>query len=220
MAGSISDGLVMIKTIDDTKIYLTKYDITDKFIESVIPRIIETCNHKNLFANIPNAASVSFWNVDDSGKKVYDWLEMKDFLTFIKPHIRTYIKELNISEDDMMITAMWCNRYKPNTFVIKHNHTYNDYKRGSHNFKTSNDVLGVLLYINKPDNSGNLFIETSDGIEHEFDLKGGDVIIFPSMLQHRTSPNKSKDDKFVIGIEIMMKWVTDENLVGKTLGEL
>ena len=81
------------------------------------------------------------------------------------------------------------------------------------------DVLAVLLYLNKPEDSGNLIIETPDG-EKEFDIKAGHVIMFPSMLNHRTTPNNSNESKFVVGMEIIMKWVTDDTLVGKTIGDL
>lgn len=212
----------MIKSFDDVKVGLFKYDMSNEFANSAITCVKEICEQSNVFcSSIPNCAKISFWNDVDTGKRLYDLPAFKDYLSFVKPHIREYLTALGISEDDAVVTAMWGVHYKPDQFVQRHNHTYEDYHKGPYKKVTNNDVLAILLYLNKPDNSGNLFIETSDGIEHEIDLKGGDIIMFPSSsTMHRTNPNKSKEDKFIVGIELVMKWVTDDNLVGKMLEEL
>lgn len=218
----------MIKTFGDVKIGLVRYNMTPGFAKAAISSVIDICSQPNITNKlIDNSPTVSFWNINDNGKRMYDLPQFKDYLTFIKPHIQEYLKELSIPEDQAVVTAMWGVHYKPKTFVKRHNHAYGDYKksprkkRSDHLVKTDNDVLAILLYLNKPENSGNLFIETVDGVEHEFDLKGGDVIMFPSFsLMHRTNPNNSNEDKFVVGIEIVMKWVTDNQLVGKRVEEL
>ncbi|NDB61337.1 hypothetical protein EB001_23300 [bacterium] len=218
----------MIETYDGVKIGLFKYNMTKDFAEEAISTVIDICSKPNINnKRISDSPIVSFWNLNDSGKRLYDLPIFKDYLSFIKPHIQEYLKELGVVEDQAILTAMWGVHYKPNQFVKRHNHAYGDYKknprkkRSEHIVKSDNDVLAILLYLNKPNNSGNLFIETPNGIEHEFDLKAGDVIMFPSFsLMHRTNPNLSNEDKFVVGIEIVMKWVTDDTLVGKTIGEL
>lgn len=218
----------MIKTIDGVKVGLFKFDMAKEFTETAISSVNDICSQPNTFnKRIQHSPIVSFWNLNDNGKRLYDMSEFKEYLTFVKPHIQEYLQALNIPEADAIVTAMWGVHYKPTQYVKRHNHAYGDYKklsgkeRNRHNNTTDNDVLAVLLYLNKPNDSGNLFIETPNGVEHEFDLKAGDVIMFPSFsLMHRTDPNNSNEDKFVIGIEIVMKWVTDDKLVGKTIGEL
>lgn len=218
----------MIETYGGVKIGLFNFEMTKEFAQTAISSVVNICSQPNVTnKRIPKSPTVSFWNKSDNGKRLYDLPEFKDYLTFIKPHIQEYLKVLGVSEDQAVVTAMWGVHYKPGQFVKRHNHAYGDYqndprkKRSEHNIKTDNDVLAVLLYLNKPDKSGNLFIETIDGIEHEFDLKAGDVIMFPSFsLMHRTDPNESNDDKFVVGIEIVMKWVTTDVLVGKLVKEL
>lgn len=200
---------------------IVKYDMSDGFADKAIACVRDICGQTNVFnKRIPHSPIVSFWNLDDNGKRLYDRPEFKDYLTFIKPHIQDYLRELNISEDDAVVTAMWGVHYKPTQFVRRHQHTYNDYKKSPHKFTTPNDVLAVLLYLNKPGNSGNLFIEMPDGSEKEIDMSAGDVIMFPSMSYHWTTPNESQENKYVVGIEIIMKWSTDDQLVGKTIGEL
>lgn len=200
---------------------IVKYDMPDGFLDKAKSCVEDICSKPNVQdKTVPTVPVVSFWNMNDNGKRLYNRPEFNDYLTFVKPHIQDYLKELGISEDEAIVTAMWGVHYKPTQFVGKHNHTYNDYKKSPHKFKTPNDVLAVLLYLNKPENSGNLFIELSDGSEKEIDTGAGDVIMFPSMLYHWTSPNNSQESKYVLGIEIIMKWSTDDKLIGKTIGEL
>ena len=228
MARSITDGLVMFKLYDNITIGRFKYDMPESFAEDAISAVTDICSQPNVFCDgISNSPVVSFWNVNDKGKRLYDLPVFKDYLTFVKPLIRDYLKELNLSEDDAVVAAMWGVHYKPNQFVQKHNHEYTDYirspfeKRGKHKVSTDNDILAILLYLNKPDNSGNLFIQSKKGIKHEFDLKAGDIIMFPSYSSiHWTEPNLSEEEKFVVGIEIVMKWVTSNVIVGKTIEEL
>ena len=200
---------------------IIKYDMSKDFQDKAISCIEHICNQLNVFnKRIPNSPIVSFWNIDDDGRRLYDCPEFKDYLTFVKPHIQDYLKELELPVDEAMVTAMWGVHYKTGQYVRRHQHTYNDYKKSPHKFTTPYDVFAVLLYLNKPEHSGNLFVETSDGIQKEIDLKDGDVIMFPSMQYHWTSPNKSQESKYVVGIEIIMKWSTDDELIGKPLGEL
>jgi hypothetical protein len=222
MAGSIAVGLVMINSYDGVKIGLFKYDMTEGFVDKAKAAVTDICGQKNFFnKRIPNSPIVSFWNVNDNGKRLYELPEFREYINFVKPHIQEYLKELGIQEDDAVVTAMWGVHYKHGEYVKRHNHIYDHYRKGSGRHPTGNDVLAILLYLNKPDKSGNLFIESDNGKEHEFDLKGGDVIMFPSSSAwHRTDPNQSNEDKFVVGIEIVMKWVTDDELVGKSLEEL
>lgn len=212
--------MVMFKIYDDVKIGLFNYNMSSEFISNAIQSVRDVCSQPTILNN-EKTPIISFWNREDNGKRLYDKSEFKEYIKFIKPHIRSYLKELNVAENDAVVTAMWGVHYKPKQFVPRHNHTYDDYRKGSIKKTTDNDVIAILLYLKKPCNSGNLFIETKNNLEFEFNLKAGDIIMFPSSSTwHRTDINESGDEKFIVGIEIVMKWVTDDVLVGKTLEEL
>ncbi len=223
----------MIEEYDGIMIGKFKYDMPEGFVESAISHVIEICQKPNIFVEniVPTAPSSTLWSVDDRDKRLYELPLFKDFLTFIKPHILTYVQALGIIQEEAYVVGMWAVHYKPTQFVQKHNHVYSDcstnysggtfIKREVHKNSSENDMVSIILYLNKPDNSGNLFIEMPNGVEHEFDLKAGDIIMFPSYsLMHRTSPNESNEDKYVIVLELAMKWITDDPMVGKTLEDI
>lgn len=221
----------MIETYDGIKVGMFKYDMPEGFQESAISYVTEICRQPNMFLNIvPNAPVASLWNDNESDKRLYKLPLFSDFIGFVKPHLVEYLNSLGINESDAFVVGMWAVHYKPTQYVIKHNHVYSDcsdkhngsiIQRKPHIDSTENDMISVLLYLNKPNNSGNLFIETPNGKEHEFDLKQGDVIMFPSYsLMHRTSPNESREDKFVIVLDLAMKWVTNEHMIGECLANI
>lgn len=220
----------MITTINGISIGRYEYDMSKEFTDSAIDCVIDACKQPNMYPSIPNTPAASLWSEDDSGRKLHELPLFKDFLSTIKPMLQEYLKFIGVNENDAVITAMWGVHYKQNECVVKHNHVYSDCKKNEkgsfikrvpHKRSTKNDIISILLYLNKPKNSGNLLIEDAMGIEHEFDLKGGDIIMFPSYAyQHRTLPNKSEEDKFVIVLEVVMKWVTDDEIEGKTLEQL
>ena len=87
---------------------IIKYDMPDGFVDKAIACVEDICGQPNVFnKRIPHSPIVSFWNIDDSGRRLYDRSEFRDYLTFIKPHLQDYLKELGISEDDAVVTAMW-----------------------------------------------------------------------------------------------------------------
>jgi len=221
----------MIESIDDVKIGFFKYDMPPGFAEEAISCVAEICKEPNIYLDIiPNAPSASLWSENDNGRKLNELPIFRDFVSFVKPHIIEYLKELGIEKSDAFVVGMWGVHYKPKQFVVRHNHVYSDIamkhkgssfiKRQPHKNSNQNDMMSILLYLNKPDNSGNLLIEMPNGIEREFDLKGGDVIMFPShSLWHRTQPNESNEDKFVVVLELGMKWITDD-IIGTALEDL
>ena len=213
----------MIRTIAGVKVAQYFYPMPEGFADAAIAYSIEICKKPNVFHDmmkqkvghkvsvdlISNSPNATLWNVDDNDKRLFRLPLFKDFLSFLKPHMLNYIKELEIDEKDVNVVGMWAVHYKPKQFVARHNHFYSDcakrqdgtfIERIPHKSSNQNDMISILLYLNKPIASGNLFIEMPDGDAHEFDLKAGDVIMFPSYsLMHWTSPNESDEDKFEIG---------------------
>ena len=81
---------------------IIKYDMSKDFQDKAISCIEHICNQFNVFnKRIPNSPIVSFWNIDDDGRRLYDCPEFKDYLTFVKPHIQDYLKELELPLDEI-----------------------------------------------------------------------------------------------------------------------
>ena len=70
-----------------------------------------------------------------------------------------------------------------------------------------------------------MLFRSDTSYEYEVPMSEGDVVIFQNTLYHWTIPNKSNEDKFVIGIEmcqrhIMNEKTTEYGIEQKTLEEL
>lgn len=156
--------------------------------------------------------SCSRVNVDyQKGRTLYLWPEFKEYLNFIKPYIRNYIKDLGQSEEDYYVSDMWTNRYPPGTFIVRHKHPNIYDERPA--LITKNEAISIVLGIRKPKNSGNLVIEIPNELneitEYEVFSEEGEVILFPGALFHKTSPNQSDEDKFTIVLELILKSCAD-----------
>lgn len=174
--------------VSATLIYRTKYPKTDDLASKVLPKLYEITTQPNKTPQFIRGGMCSFHNVDEAGKRLNEWDEFREFMDFVQPHIDAYVNSLGLQK--VAFEGMWANRYPPGTFVIKHDHKTLSGRQVT--------FIGVLFYIQKPENSGNLFIEGK-----EIDIEQGDVIMFETSMEHWTEPNKSSTDKFVIGMELV-----------------
>ena len=104
----------------------------------------------------------------------------------------------------------WVNINKPNSYNVKHDHP-------------GSDMSGVI-WVKVPENSGNLYfphnnyfcrlreIENSkpfakQGFGHEVKPQAGNVILFPSCLQHEVTRNKSDEERISISFN---SWFVDD----------
>ncbi len=184
----------------------TVYPNTDKLFADVSNRLEYITRQPNNLPQFIENGCCSFHNKDDSGKRLYEWTEFIDFLSFIKQNMREYLTSVSVMESDVRIAGMWANRYPPDTFVGIHNHRYlNDDKK---------IIIDMLYYIKREDNAGDLVIDIPEYGEYNVFMQQGDVIIFQSTLDHWTTSNKSASDKYVIGLELV------DAVEGKRLDEI
>ena len=62
--------------------------------------------------------------------------------------------------------------------------------------------LGNSVYLNKPENSGNIIFHTTGKVMVE--VKTNDLIFFDSKIFHETEENKSNDERIVCGFNFLM----------------
>lgn len=222
----------MIEQHGDIKIYRVMYPQNEELYSVIKDKIHEVTNQPSYmpFTNTiidSNSVSVatnkagrcSFWNADGEGMKLYKWEELSDYFAFVKPHIRTYLEAIGIDEKDIVTRNCWANEYPKGTNTNRHRHLYSDYGTGHHNHKTPYDIIGVLLYINKPEGTADLMLEI-DGKMTDMNVKNGEIIIFPSYQYHQTHPNMSDEYKHLVGIELLTRWISNDVIEGLTLEEL
>ena len=123
-------------------------------------------------------------------KPYYDWLKpWVDNLANIKMAFNEY-------QMRYYVTDSYVNVHKSNAQANEHNHACNS--------------IVVAAYLYMPDNGG--YFQAKDPLEyHKSNLpisneniwstlptKTNDVLVFPSWLQHRTQPNISNEDRWVL----------------------
>jgi len=97
---------------------------------------------------------------------------------------------------DYYVSNSWVNVHNKNGITTEHNHACN--------------AIVVAAYLKIPENGG--FFEAKDPLEYhkttlpisperlwsQIPTDTGDVLIFPSWLQHRTQPNLSEENRWVL----------------------
>jgi uncharacterized protein (TIGR02466 family) len=193
----------MIIDLFPVKIYKVKY-------EHDLTGLLESLSTYIDFENIKNNNQGSM-----RGEGVCSYVDRRDLhelpqfqklKSFIENHAKIYWQQLGYNEYyNPKVIEMWCNIYRNESFIDLHNHaprtlTSSFYLRKES--KIGNIVfehpLSTLLkhqpyYIDK-NNYHKLF-------EEEIDAEGGDLIIFPGWLNHKTLPN-GDEDRIMIGTNI------------------
>lgn len=186
----------MIHEFKSTKILKTRYDNSHELFQKVYTDLDNITRQPNKLPGFIRNGRCSFHNIDESGKQLYKWNDLAEITFFLKDNMKKYLRSVSIDVNDVSITGMWANRYPPGTFVDKHNHKR---LKGKHSI-----LIGALYYIRKDRNAGSLFIDIPDHGEYNVEMEEGDVVIFHSSLDHWTTPNNSDNDKYVIGMEVVV----------------
>ena len=84
-------------------------------------------------------------------------------------------------------------------------------KNSKHQWHNHNGVnWSAVYYLNLPDDTGTQIYDiTEKKMLKDFNLKEGDLFIFPANLLHRSPPNKSDNIKTIISFNIDFKEVKD-----------
>lgn len=111
--------------------------------------------------------------------------------SLLKKMTKEFIYDLN-EEFSGFIAGMWFQQYKKTDTHGWHDH-----------LKTHGPVLSVVYYLELPKGSpGTEFMDPYTKRYHRPKVKEGDLIMFPSFVAHRSSPNQSNDCKTIISANI------------------
>jgi hypothetical protein len=131
------------------------------------------------------------------GREIHKMSELKDLTDFVLDIAEEYIKENNLSNEKPRIVTSWFNIYPPGTYIEPHSHV------------TVPNLLSSVFYLKSDDNSGTLYLKDDPQPKA---LKQGEVFIFPSTIEHWTTPNMSSTDRIVYGCDIYYGTLSDEIL--------
>ena len=110
-----------------------------------------------------------------------------------------------IEDNDYYVSNSWVNVHNKNGITTEHNHACTS--------------MVVTAYLNMPENGG--YFECKDPLEYHKNMLpvanshlwrqiptiSGDILVFQGWLKHRTQPNLSNDDRWVLTTNLMKKWI-------------
>jgi uncharacterized protein (TIGR02466 family) len=187
-----------------TKIYKARYNKSIKDIESVL---FEVVNFDQVLKN--NQGSMRGNGICSYVHKrdlQYD-PRFSDVVEFITDSCKEYWKNCGFNSKYIpIIKEMWFNIYNMDSHIDLHNH--------------SPMVTTCSFYIKKQLNNSNLVFENPLStllkhqpysidketyhtlFENEINAETGDIVLFPGWLNHKTLPNKSTEQRIMIGANI------------------
>jgi len=134
------------------------------------------------------------------------------FIENIRPVMDDFLKELNVQKNGIDISIYaWLNRYKEHQYQEIHHH------------EGSGNLISCAYMLKLPENSGNfVFYQTGNDFWHGSaikeksmnfpynnrytpQLKEGDIVLFPSTLEHYVTHNTSKEVRATISANFVLK---------------
>jgi uncharacterized protein (TIGR02466 family) len=200
----------MIENVFPIKIYRTSFnedlEILKKIIIPNLSEVFDKTKHNN--QGSMRGSGLCSYNVE---RKLHLLPEMNYLVSFINSHVKKYWNDLGyINSEKVGVFEMWANIYEPGSFIDIHNHSpipmtasfYLQKDEGSGNIVFENPLETLLKHqpidLTDRNNYHRLF-------NQELIINEGDLVIFPGWLKHSTLPNSSKNNRIIIGANIMEK---------------
>ena len=129
------------------------------------------------------------WHLNSETNREY----INKFSKLIEPYLKEMCVSLKASK--FVIRNMWYQQYGKNSKHQWHYHCASDWS--------------AVYYIDLPKDTGTqLYDIPKQKILDNFNLKEGDLFIFPANILHRSPPNKSDKIKTIISFNMILKQVT------------
>jgi hypothetical protein len=155
----------------------------DKEISQKLYDRLESIFDKTKDCFILEKGIITFFE-NEEGRSLHTWEETKELQEFMKRSMADYDK----SCQPYTIVTMWANKYPNGSFIKKHKHVVYE------------NTISAVFYLKTPENSGKLFIQGEELVEITPIEKN--LVLFPSYLEHWTSPNESNECRVLIGADI------------------
>jgi len=148
----------------------------------------------------------SGFNLSSENTRVLDNQILSSLKSELEKHLNILAKEVLNYTNDFFITNSWININPPGTFHKSHNHV--------------NSILSGVYYIRIPDNSPpvsfskpvrpELLLEpvewnSYNSSDWKINVLEGELLIFPSNLQHEVLPNHSMNDRVSLAFNSFIK---------------
>ncbi len=144
----------------------------------------------------------------------HSWDEIKPFLEWMYPRVEEVWQTWNCKPMEKYLSDSWINIHSENAFTESHHH--------------QGVTVAVAAYLQVPENSGRLLVENpltsykkGEPLDYYYwdkelnyqpiEVETNDVIFFPGWLTHKTEKSKSKENRYVMSLNIMGNWINDRS---------
>jgi hypothetical protein len=185
--------------IFNNNLYKTTYNFDWKTLHPIFLKMVNDANHDGLEAG---DTLTSYKNELTPNMLP----ELVDYYNFITPVFKDVLinKWGYPSENEYEISGTWVMRYGEGGYIKEHDHS---------------GVIGVICaYLNIPNNSANTIFKDpyyhtkvnistkgDDWLWKSIECVTNDVLIFHGGCVHKTNPNKSKEERWVLSSNIKTK---------------
>lgn len=154
--------------------------------------------------NLESYSTPKPWDctVQSSFLKKLDWLENSKYL------YTSDVKKLALQYDadtvDYRVNDIWINVYKKNHFQEYHNHCPSDFS-AIHFVQFDEEHAGPIFKDpNEALSTYNSYMRFKNSIEYQVPVEEGDIIFFPSFLEHKVPKNKTDSKRITISFNLNM----------------
>lgn len=185
-------------SIFDKSVIKTEYQLDWNILKPIAEKLVSIQEQDTLEVN----TNTSYFKQ----KETYLLPELQPYYDFIKPLYTEYIFDiLNYPKiRDLEIQGSWFSNYHNNGYIKEHNHP--------------ESVAVAVIYIEKTNDMGNLLFKdpyykykmkyirgNDDWLWKEVKVKSNDVIIFDANMWHKSQPNLTNSDRWILTTNIGFK---------------
>ncbi len=132
-----------------------------------------------------------------AGRRLHKLVEFKRPYEFVYAAAKEYGAQRNLDVNKLTFVMSWINIYPPETFIKPHKHI------------TFKDLHSCVFYIKSAEDSGELFLKDDPFSKR---LSEGEAYLFPSIIEHWTTKNKSSEDRIVFGCDFCFYEMSDQEI--------
>jgi hypothetical protein len=178
----------MLEIIQNNKnIPFLKYVVKDHAIikEEILNNIKKMGKFSLIEENLINIQKISNtdWHLNESFIRHY-----RDYLNNIFKDINEYINNLYASNTKLSVTNYWFQQYEKGDYHDWHIH--------------NSSIFSCVYYVDIQENTPKTTFKLFDKSEIEIKMNEGEILIFPSFLEHISKLNKSDKTKTIISFNI------------------
>ena len=199
----------MLKDIFSVQIYEVEFPNYEKIQSTLLEEVKSFFEDRDLYANhrlFRNAYSIEGTKPHEH-RDLHKILKHQEVIEFIQEHIKIYWNQLGYTKLHIPeIEHMWANLSPKGGNIIQHNHS--PFEIAGTFYVNANPEMGQLALVNPNEQIlGRLPYydnnESKQGryfFDHLVEPKPGKLILFPGWIYHKTIPNRTDEERVVLGI--------------------